>query len=158
MLNTTYEGFNNLAQMYTIGDTYLFGPNTINSFRMGVNRTRLIRSLGSYFAPADLGAKQYSYGYPDPAYKNFKFTVNGGFSSGASWGPVNSTTYHMGDDVSLIRGTHQFGLGASLAYWRDNLRSTDQSPGSYNIAGNATGLGLADFLVGQIQDVAVAYS
>jgi len=151
VLNTTYEGFNNLAQMYTIGDTYLFGPNTINSFRMGVNRTRILRSLGSYFAPPDLGAKMFTYGYPNPAYKNFKFTVNGGFSSGASWGPVNTTTYHMGDDVSLVRGTHQYGFGASLAYWRDNLRSTDQSPGSYNIAGNATGLGLADFLVGQIQ-------
>src|SRR5262249_26919369 len=64
VLNTTYEGFDNLAQMYAIGDTYLIGPNTINSFRMGVNRTRIVRHLGSYFAPADLGAKMFAYGYP----------------------------------------------------------------------------------------------
>jgi Carboxypeptidase regulatory-like domain len=148
VLNSTYEGFKNLAQMYAIGDTYLFGPNTINSFRMGVNRTRIVRHLASYFTPAELGAKQYNYAYPE---KNFKFTINGGFSAGASGGPVNTTTYHMGDDLNLIRGTHQFGLGATLAHWRDNLRSTDQSFGSYNINGSVTGLGLADFLVGEIR-------
>src|SRR5262249_61263951 len=106
--------------MYAIGDTYLIGPNTINSFRMGVNRTRLVRSLGSYFAPADLGAKMFAYGDPDPAYKNFKFTINGGFSGGASWGAGNTTTHHLGDDVSVIRGAHQHVFGAGLAYLREN--------------------------------------
>src|SRR5437667_5987952 len=33
ILTTTGDGFDNLAQSYALGSTYLFGPNTINAFR-----------------------------------------------------------------------------------------------------------------------------
>ena len=43
ILTTTTGGFDNLAQSYALGDTYLLGPNTINSLRMTVNRTAIHR-------------------------------------------------------------------------------------------------------------------
>src|SRR5262249_24767427 len=39
ILNTRSLGFDDLAQSYTVGDTYLFSANTINSYRLAVNRT-----------------------------------------------------------------------------------------------------------------------
>lgn len=43
LLNTTTPGFDNLVQAYTFGSTYLFNPNTINSFRLAVNRSAIHR-------------------------------------------------------------------------------------------------------------------
>ena len=35
------RGFDNLAQSYALGSTYLIGPNTVNAFRLTVNRTAI---------------------------------------------------------------------------------------------------------------------
>src|ERR1051326_5136200 len=58
-LNSTVLGFDNLAQSYAFGDTYLFGPNTVNSFRLAVNRTSISRSAAEFFNAPEVGVNSY---------------------------------------------------------------------------------------------------
>src|SRR5439155_10595250 len=44
VFNTTVLGFDDRAQSYAFGDTYLVSANTINSFRLAVNRTSIMRA------------------------------------------------------------------------------------------------------------------
>src|SRR5882762_11924228 len=57
---------------FTLGDTYLLGANTVNAFRVALNRGYSFRSqfpdLPSW---PKLGSKMY--GYPDPSYDSFCF-------------------------------------------------------------------------------------
>ncbi len=50
----------------------------------------------------------------------------------------------------MVRGNHQWGFGASVAFsdWKTN--SNVRSPGAFNFNGNQTGLPLADFMLGRV--------
>jgi outer membrane receptor protein involved in Fe transport len=52
--------------------------------------------------------------------------------------------------VTLVRGSHQFGFGASTRYWKFDTRSTSRTGGSWTIDGSLTGHALADFLTGRV--------
>ena len=58
--------------------------------------------------------------------------------------------YGFSDDVTMVRGSHQFGFGASTRYWKFDTRSTSRTGGSWTIDGSLTGLALADFLSGRV--------
>jgi hypothetical protein len=143
LLNTNVPGFDNFAQSYAFGDTYLVGPNTVNAFRLAVNRTAINRVPAQFFSAVELGVNMYSY---TPIQT--KVTITPGFSIGANFGPNRTTTYQTSDDVSLVRGTHQIAIGVSLAHWRNNLNAEVFSPGNWTFNGQVTGLGLADLLTG----------
>jgi hypothetical protein len=143
LLNTNKLGFDNFTQAYAFGDTYLFGSNTVNSFRLAINRTALNRVGAEFFSAPDIGVKSYSY---DP--KHMKISITGGFATGVSFGPLRTTTYQASDDVNLIRGTHQIALGTTVAHWRNNLNAEVFSNGTFTFNGQVTGAGLADFLTG----------
>jgi hypothetical protein len=143
LLNTNKLGFDNFTQAYAFGDTYLLGANTVNSFRLAINRTALNRVGAEFFSAPDIGVKSYSY---DP--KHMKISITGGFATGVSFGPLRTTTYQASDDVNLIRGTHQIALGTTLAHWRNNLNAEVFSNGTFTFNGQVTGAGLADFLAG----------
>jgi Carboxypeptidase regulatory-like domain len=147
LLNTTVLGFDDRAQSYAFGDTYLISPNTINSFRLAVNRTTIMRAPAKFVGPTELGVKNW-FDY-DP--KHITLSVTGGFSVGVPYGPIRNTSYQISDDFSLIRGTHQIAIGGSLAHWRSNLNAlTSPSLGGFSFTGAGTGMGLADFLTGNL--------
>ena len=148
LLNTTFNGFDDPSQAYAFGDTYLISPNTINSFRLAINRSSVVRSGPEFFAAPDLGVNAFAYNE-----KQIHLTVAGGPTLGVIFGPNNTTTYQTNDDVNLIRGRHQFSLGLSFAHWRNNLNSDAFSPGNYTFNGQETGMGLADFLTGKMSQV-----
>src|SRR2546422_410548 len=64
--------------------------------------------------------------------------------------PCRTTAYQLADDVSLVRGSHQFSFGANAAQWRTNQYAYRAALGTYNFNGTATGLGMADFLTGNL--------
>jgi hypothetical protein len=139
-------GFDNLAQSYAVGSTYLVGPTTVNAFRMTVNRTALSRVGASFFSAPSIGVKGFSE-LPD----HVNLSVTGGFTLGNRTGGVFTTTsYQLGDDVSVIRGTHQITFGANLAHWRTVQRDHSGDVGTYAFTGTALGLGMADFLTGKL--------
>ena len=57
ILNTTVLGFDDRAQSYVFGDTYLVSANTINSYRLTVNRTTIMRNPAQFVGPSALGVK-----------------------------------------------------------------------------------------------------
>ncbi|MBI2150506.1 MAG: TonB-dependent receptor [Acidobacteria bacterium] len=148
LLNTAAAGFDNLAQSYAFGDTYLFGPNTINSLRLAVNRTAIHRLGPEFFEPKDAGINAFS-SVPGLTI----LSVNGGFNIGSgvqSEARFRTTTYSVSDDVSLVRGAHQMAFGINWSHWRSLSGANVRSSPNLSFNGQVTGLGLSDFLTGKL--------
>jgi hypothetical protein len=78
--------------------------------------------------------------------------VTGGFSLGGGTendAIFHTNTYTIGDDLTMIRGNHQWGFGTSYVFWNSLTRANVRSPGLWTFDGGATGHGLADFLLGR---------
>ena len=147
LLTANFPGLDNLAQSFTVGDTYLVSANTVNSFRLGMNRTSVTRLGPEYFSGPDLGIKMYSY-----LPKFLGVTVTGGFSIGggtSSAAAFVTNAFSISNDVNLVRGAHQLSIGASLAHWRIYFDANIVAAGSFAFDSSNTGLGLADFLTGR---------
>ena len=139
-------GFDNLAQSYALGSTYLLSPTTINNFRITVNRTKISRIGASFWSAPGRGVKAFSQ-YPD----HISMSVSGGFTLGGRRYFSDATTaYQVGDDISFIRGNHQITAGGNLAQWRSIERASTNDVGNYGFTGVALGLGMADFLTGRL--------
>ena len=148
VLTTGTPGLDNLAQSVAAGSTVVYGNNMVNSIRFAFNRTAIDRSSPPWFSPKDLGSNVYSY---QPG--EMVLTVTGGFSIAAgtaTTGRFNTNTYQFSDDLSLVRGNHQIALGANAAYWKMDFLTHARSGGDWNVNGQVTGLGLADFMLGRI--------
>jgi len=146
-LTTTEPALDNLQQALTLGDTQVFGTSAVNSLRFAYTDTNVDRQ-NAFFDPSDLGARAYSY-VPDQMTLN----VTGGFDIGASTaskGIANNQTYALNDDLSLIKGSHQLGVGLSVAYWKVDQQTWARGSGQWTFTGQATGLGMADFLLGRV--------
>jgi Carboxypeptidase regulatory-like domain len=151
LLTTTEDGFDNFAQSYAFGSTYLAGPSTVNAFRLTVNRTAINRAGAHFFSAPDIGVKSYSQ-LKDHIIVN----VTGGFTLGRCGDSTFRTTaYQIGDDLSLVRGNHQITFGGNLAHWRTNQRAHTNDVGNYTFNGTATNLGMADFMIGALTTLAM---
>ncbi|PYS53372.1 MAG: hypothetical protein DMG13_12825, partial [Acidobacteria bacterium] len=140
-------GNSNLAQSYALGSTYLIRPNTVNSFRVTANRTVIGRPGVKFFSAPDLGIKAFSY-----TEGSMQVSVTGGFGFGARTYPNHIVTdaYQISDDLNLVHGNHQLTFGGNFANWRTYQRDHTSDQGVYTFTGQATGLGMADFLTGRL--------
>jgi hypothetical protein len=143
------QGFDNRAQSYALGSTYLLGPSTVNAFRLSVNRTRIIRLGAKFWSAPQMGVRGYS---EKDDHALIVVSGGGGFTLGGRADSFFSTTaYQIGDDLSLLKGSHQVTLGANIAHWRSIQRASTQDVGRYRFDGSFTGLGMADFLTGRLR-------
>jgi hypothetical protein len=150
ILSTIQNGFDNLFQSYSIGDTYLIGPTTVNSFRLGILRAGVHRFNDDFFSGCDLGVQMYCT-VPHQSI----FAVTNGFNINAPSGSATpnsptTTTYVANDDVNLVRGAHQLGFGISSFYNMANNRANVYSEGTFTFNGLVTGSGLGDFILGDL--------
>ena len=152
LLTSTSPGNYELAQEGTLGDTYTFGPGTLNSFHFGFNRIRDNRGPTAFpINWTDLGSQIYS------AVPNFLpiSSMTGGFTTYCGTcapGHFNVTSFQMADDVDIIRGRHQISLGVNLIRIRNDTISGFDENGYPVFNGSFTGLGMADFLLGRMSD------
>ena len=147
-LNAGTAGIDNLAQAFTIGNTYLVSANMVQSFRLAANRIAVHRYGLPFFGYQDVGIKMYEY---VPHY--LQIPVTGGFTLGSGSGGdtfVNTANFQAVDDVSLVRGNHQFAWGANLALGDSNLITRFFAVGRLPFTGQQSGLGMSDFMVGRI--------
>jgi hypothetical protein len=150
-LVSTTGGRDNLAQAYTLGNTHLIGSNIVNSLRLAVNRTAVARTHKEYFSAQDAGIPIFSClkGNMMVGVTN-GFTIGGGTENNSTF---RTTTYQVGNDLSIIRGSHQMAVGASLAHWRLNFNANVRCNGQFSFDGSQTSpsgaIGLADFLLGK---------
>ena len=150
VLTVSRGGRTERASSYAIGDTWLVGPLTVASVRLAANYTDVQRLGAQMFNMADLGVKNFYTGY-QPKYSTTNvtsgFNLGGGTENDSSLRTFSSS---LNADVSLTRGTHQFGVGGSLIFWDSNSLGNVFSPGVFTFNGTRTGLGLADFLTGRM--------
>jgi hypothetical protein len=136
------------SHAFTFGSTYLISPITVNAFRLSFTRNRKETFAQKYFDYDDVGIKVYS-GYSP---KTTGVTVSSGFSLPGGPDNYGGELYQIADDVSMTRGTHQFGFGGRIAHARTIQKHSASASGNFNITGAVTGAGLADFLNGKVSD------
>ena len=138
------------AQTLAGGDTQIFGANTVNAFRVTYVKTATHSNQPpeTFFDTTSLGIPVYTY---IPGLLSLSVTNGFTFSGGPSVGAVSdNAAYQMQDDFSRVFGRHQMSVGANVAYSTLDQMNAALSVGDFIFNGRATGLGLADFLTGQV--------
>src|SRR5882672_7250915 len=131
---------------FTIGSTYLISSSTVNAFRVSYSKVTQNQYTPNYgFTASALGSKVYDY-LPNVMGIN----ITSGFLLTGNPRRIAANLYQFADDVSLTRGTHQFGFGGRLAQSRTIGETGDTILPNFNFSGDATGTGLSDFLLGKV--------
>jgi len=150
---TTYPVVNNWqTQTFTIGDTYLFSNNVVNTFRASVLRPTNSRGQPpKEIAPEDVGIAPY---YEPTDNRILGLSVSGGFSIGGQGGNVpgvtNATGFQESEDISWVKGAHQLGFGVNNIHSKLAVTGWTSSDGVFAFSSNNTGLGLGDFMMGNV--------
>src|SRR5262252_1567493 len=164
VLTSTGYGADDTAQSLAFGDTYVAGPNLVNSFRISGNRVGANKIPAKFFSPADVGIKNmFSY------IPQFMAITGAGFSLGIPANFAVSTTamtnFGVNDDVTILRGSHQFAFGGSVNRGLLYTRSNAWAPGFMIFTGAipnvgaipglntpivGTGAAITDFLTGRV--------
>jgi hypothetical protein len=148
-LSISVYGVHDLNYSVAIGDTYVFSSHLVNSLRLGASRTNVVKSEDPYKSLRDFGANI------TPVGGSVIFTTvtgGGGFVIGSTAAVPGEA--HTGanptitDDVSWVKGSHQFVFGGNAYKRIMNYWSGVNAVGSSLFNGTVTGLGMADFLVG----------
>jgi hypothetical protein len=138
------------AHSLTVGHTQVFGSNTVNAVRVSWNRANTNYHLAPWFGAEDLGVKGF-YNY-QPGYMGA--TISGGFTLSSSQLYNGKTDgYQASDDLTLVRGNHQFGFGAHLSTNKFFTEDYNQPAGKFIFNNANTGLGLGDFLLGRLNQI-----
>ena len=154
ILKTSTEGTTDKLRALVLGQTHVMTASLVNAIRFTWSDTDSHRYHNPGLpTPAEMGVKMYGY----PTYEGgtdsnqFGLGATGMFSTVGS-GERRSThkLYGFSDDVTLVRGSHQFGVGANTRYWKFDTRSTSRTSGAWTIDGSLTGHALADFLAGRV--------
>jgi len=156
---TTFDGVNILSlsdgtqpqRVYSLvlGDTYLIGSGTVSAFRATLNRTKNPKYPPQFFDLTDLGVKGVYESVPHYSF----ITVTNGFTISSALvnpGNYNSTAYQFSEDLSLVRGAHQIALGGGFIHHNFNGNSGINRNAQITFNGQLTGMGLADFLTGNL--------
>jgi len=139
------------AQSLVLGDTYLLGPNVVNSLRATVLRTVSEKTRRDYFTLGDLGVKNFYY--PPDMPKVPQINVAGAFVAGSQNlvpGVGNATVYQVSNDISLVRGKHQIGLGANYIYSMVNILATSFAGAAVTFSATNTNMSLGDLMLGRM--------
>ena len=154
-LSINTYGVNDLDYQIAIGNTYLINSNVVSSFRASASRTNIRKVPDNYASYADFGANVSPL-----AGKVISMTVTGGLGFTIGGGAANPGQSHNGpnpaiaEDISWIKGSHQFGFGGSLYHQQMNYWSGVNATASMTFDGTVTNLGLADLMIGNARTFA----
>jgi len=150
---TTYPVVNNWqTQSFVLGDTYLVSTNMVSSFRAALLRPTNSRGEPpKELAPELVGIQGIYEPLPN---RILGLSVSGGFSIGGQGGNVpgltNATGFQFSEDLSWVRGAHQFGFGINYVHSLLNASAYTSSAGVFAFTAQNTGLGLGDFMLGDV--------
>jgi hypothetical protein len=136
-----------------IGNTRILSPSLVNDFRFGVSNFN--NTLG-YQHPAGDPIAELNLGVIDPGPEaagvpNVNIAGFSAFGSPTS-GPwvTHDHTFQWADSVSWVHGSHSFKFGAEIQRDQYNNAGNQQSRGQYTVQNQATGYGMADYMLGYI--------
>jgi len=158
-LNTGGVGADDTAQDLALGDTYVLTSSLVNSFRVFGNREGSYHPYAKTFDASTVGINDYTY---LPGLLPLLIVGGGGgFMNGFPANFVSTktgyTNFGLNDDISWLRGSHQFSFGVNTLRailvgnnyaWSEGLFTFVGIPGVPSFV--STGDGLADFLTGNV--------
>ena len=120
---------------FTLGENYVISPNTLNALRFAYNRTDISRPDIDFFSAPEVGINSFSY---LPHY--MLLTVTGGFHARHRHRDdaidIITPSWQISDDLTLVRGGHQYAFGGSFARWSIGVALANvRSPGQFTIDG-----------------------
>ena len=135
------------GQSLVISETHVFGPQTVNSFKLAYNRGILASRYEE--AANNVSAQLGLTGISSAALPTVNVTNFGqlGASTNVDQGAI-SNSYQTSNSFALVRGRHEITLGASLADRRMQKVSDLNANGSFTFDGRYTGNALADYVLG----------
>jgi hypothetical protein len=155
-------GFNalslGLAQLFSFGDTKVFGTNAVNEFHLGVLRNsntiglpeggKGVSMASQGFASGNNGGSGIYVQAPE-----FEGVENITFPTFVMGVPVTNVsqwnnTIYVSDGLSKVIGTHSITFGGQFHYDQVNEHPNGTFNGTFNIDGTETGQPFADFLIG----------
>jgi len=154
-LSINTYGVNDLDYQVAFGNTYLLGSNIVSAFRLSASRTNIVKLRDNYASFADFGSIFTPLGG-----KVISMTVTGGLGFTIGGGAANPGQSHNGpnpsiaEDISWLKGSHQFAFGGTLYHQQMNYWSGVNATGSMTFDGTVTGFGLADLLIGNARTFA----
>lgn len=145
------------AQMFTIGDTRVFGATTVNELHIG-----LLRNANNIGQPrGGLGVSLQSQGFVTgagtagivvqaPQFQGVENIVFPSFVMGVPIANVDqwNNTIYFSDTVSKVVRRHTLKFGGQFHYDQVNESPNATFNGTFNIDGTETGSAFADFLLG----------
>ncbi|MBV9745016.1 MAG: carboxypeptidase regulatory-like domain-containing protein, partial [Acidobacteriia bacterium] len=151
VLTANKTGVDDQVQSFVLGDNYTITAATLAATHFTVNRTHGFRVVPNYFTPTDLGIQMHSL---LPGFMGISVgSGTGGFAlgtGGTNPGYFNSTDFQVAEDVNLIRGSHQISMGVNYIHAIMNTLNNRPTNGQFTFSGQATGLALADFMLGTV--------
>ena len=151
-LSINTYGIHDLDYQFALGHTWLFGSNKVNSVRLAASRTNVAKIPDQYSNIGGFGAQ----GFTGAGGNNINYAVTGGGNFTIGGGAAVPGASHNGpnpslaDDFNWVHGNHQIGIGGSIYQQRMNYESGLNAVGSMTSNGTYTGLGMADFLLGDL--------
>ena len=136
ILITTQSGNTERVQSFTLGDAYTFTPRLVNA----AHATILRRVNNRGYAANDINAQTLGVDTYQ-AVKNGlyvsegaqgKFTIGGGTNSVAHF---NDNALAVGDDLTWIRGRHQFAFGGEWVQNQLNINNSYEQNGIFSFNG-----------------------
>lgn len=154
--NDTRKNYN-----FAIGETHTFSPSVLNEFRAS-----FVRQLLTYISPSVGANIPSSLGFPSiiPDTEFPSIQTSGMLSLGPSTGTFTDgdrigTVIQFVDSVTWVRGKHTFKFGIEDHVTRYNQLGQIYPSGEFSFSGSltnnpqapaGTGVGFADFLLGQV--------
>ncbi|GGH00998.1 TonB-dependent receptor [Silvibacterium dinghuense] len=157
----TIPGFDALtigrAQLFSLGDTKVFGATTVNEFHLGYLRNANIvgqpkGGLGVTLASQGFvtGADTTGIYVQAPQYEGVENMTFPSFTMGVpitNMTQVNNTIY-LSDGLSKVMGSHTLKAGGQFHADEVNEHPNATFNGTFNLDGTETGSAYADFLIG----------
>ena len=145
-LSISSYGYHDFDYGITLGNTYLFSANLVSSTRLAVNRTNVQKLPDSYASWSTFGANVSPLGGNILALSSPAFNIGGGSASlGAQH---NGPMPHLAEDLTWIKGNHQFTFGGGIYQQRLNYFSAVNANGTATFGSQNTGLILGDVMMG----------
>ncbi len=145
-LSEQLSGGNDLVNSGVFGHTFVINANMVNSFRATFNRSAVAKTETPTFDGPSLGINMVSL-VPGHLLAAASGAIYSALNT--SYAAFDPTTDHqLANDLSFIKGSHQFGFGANWIHSAQNVYGPLNGDGNFAFNGTATGISMGDFLTG----------
>lgn len=152
--------FGNPAYSAVIHSTYTINANLVNetAFNYDSNQIHILPKAAFGATLAAPSSYQYDRVFTGPIPGNVMPSIalqkQTGTNYSPNWSPWNNVAkdYSIRDDVSWVKGEHQFKFGGSWAFFGKTQDAFAPVEGNFGFNGYYTGYDFADFLLGLAQN------